>query len=470
MAQYAYDFEMTEGSPVVAARGGTVIESVSQYTLCGGITFKDSANRVVILHDDGTTTLYLHLQRPLVSKDAVVGHGQPIGISGKTGYTSCGPHLHFQRQLNGIWWTQSQPIYFEEYPGLELVANNTYTANHVVHTGNDYNGDGKPDLFAVFRSGSGSGKTDVHILNGADSYQSFLAQIVTTQGETGTDNAWAFVLGDYNTDGIPDLYTIFKSGTGSGKIELHILNGADQYQSFLAHQSTILGETGNDGAWAFAIADYNNDQKPDLYAISRSKTSSGSTEVYVVNGADNYQTYLLAIGTALGDTGSDGNWSFLVNDYNNDSRPDIYAIKKTGTGSGHTELHVLNGADGYQTFLAHQPTILSEIPDGNWTFNVLDFNLDNKPDLFAIFKSQTNSKKTEVYIADGASNYQSYLFAGATTLGETGSDCTWNFLSICVFPSTPVTPTPVTPTPVTPTPVTPTPVPNYSVWLPTVQR
>jgi hypothetical protein len=35
---------------------------------------------------------------------------------------------------------------------------------------------------------------------------------------------------------------------------------------------------------------------------------------------------------------------------------------------------------------------------------------------------------------------------------------------------TPVTPTPVTPTPVTPTPVTPTPVPNYSVWLPTVQR
>ena len=31
-------------------------------------------------------------------------------------------------------------------------------------------------------------------------------------------------------------------------------------------------------------------------------------------------------------------------------------------------------------------------------------------------------------------------------------------------------PNPVTPTPVTPTPVTPTPVPNYSVWLPTIQR
>ena len=134
IAQYAYDFAMTEGSSVVAARSGTVIESVSQYTACGGSVLANSANRVVILHDDGTTTLYLHLQHPLVSKGAVVGHGQPIGISGKTGYTDtgsgCGPHLHFQRQQNGIWWTQSQPIYFEEYPGLQLITNNTYTANH----------------------------------------------------------------------------------------------------------------------------------------------------------------------------------------------------------------------------------------------------------------------------------------------------------------------------------------------------
>ena len=437
--------------------------------------------QVIIRHDVGEfRTNYLHLNSFTIGivKGKRVLQGEQIGVCGSKG-NSWGAHIHFQ-VINGNpdlpntgYKTSIQGYDNLEEGTIGLYSTNTGVPESTVY--NDYNGDGKPDIFAVFRSGSGSGKTDVHILNGADNYQSFLAQVATAQGETGKDNAWAFGLGDYNTDGVPDLYTIFKSGTGSGKTELHILNGIDHYQSFLANQSTILGETGNDGTWAFAVADYNNDRHPDLYAIFRSKTNSNSAEVYIANGADNYQTYILATATALGDTGSNGDWDFVVNDYNNDSRPDIYAIQKTGTGSGHTELHVLNGSDGYQTFLAHQPTILSEIPDGNWTFNVLDFNHDNKPDLFAIFKSQTSSKKTEVYIADGANNYQSYLFAGATALGETGSDCTWNFLSICVFPSTSMTPSPTPSTTVTPSPtsVTSSPTPitsHYSVYLPIIQR
>jgi len=54
------------------------------------------ANYVVILHDDGTTGEYFHLQRSsvLVSPGDFVVRGERIARSGNTGFTTA-PHLHF---------------------------------------------------------------------------------------------------------------------------------------------------------------------------------------------------------------------------------------------------------------------------------------------------------------------------------------------------------------------------------------
>ena len=176
--------------------------------------------------------------------------------------------------------------------------NVTFIYGNGVHTGNDYNGDGKPDLYAIAKTGGGSGKTDLYVLNGADNYQSYLLATATLLGYT-DGPAWVFNIGDYNGDGKPDLYAIAKTGGGSGKTDLYVLNGADNYQSYLLATATLLGYT--DGpTWAFSIGDYNGDGKPDLYAIAKTGGGSGKTDVYILNGADNYQSYLLATATVLG--------------------------------------------------------------------------------------------------------------------------------------------------------------------------
>jgi len=83
--QLAYDFLMTEGTPVTAARAGMVAGLVDQWP----DTDWDSShfNYVFIRHDDGSVAFYAHLQvgTLLVRLGDTVGAGQRIGNSGHCG-------------------------------------------------------------------------------------------------------------------------------------------------------------------------------------------------------------------------------------------------------------------------------------------------------------------------------------------------------------------------------------------------
>jgi murein DD-endopeptidase MepM/ murein hydrolase activator NlpD len=120
-AEYAYDFGLFVGTPVLAAASGVVSYTHSGETACGGANLLLHANYVTIDHPDGSATQYGHLSAVDVKVGDVVTVGQQIGLSGKTGYTGCMPHLHFARQAQGSPVTQSVPVYFEGYPDRELV-------------------------------------------------------------------------------------------------------------------------------------------------------------------------------------------------------------------------------------------------------------------------------------------------------------------------------------------------------------
>jgi murein DD-endopeptidase MepM/ murein hydrolase activator NlpD len=94
---YAVDFAMPIGTPIVAARGGVVIDATFRHRE-GGFDPKylDKANTVAIAHDDGTVAEYAHLApgAELVKLGQRVQPGDLVGYSGNTGFTS-GPHLHF---------------------------------------------------------------------------------------------------------------------------------------------------------------------------------------------------------------------------------------------------------------------------------------------------------------------------------------------------------------------------------------
>lgn len=89
---YAIDFPLPEGTQVLAARAGRVMQVVDS---------REQGSLLRILHSDGSMALYAHLQAGSASvrPGQAVAAGQTIALSGNTGHSS-GPHLHFAVQAN----------------------------------------------------------------------------------------------------------------------------------------------------------------------------------------------------------------------------------------------------------------------------------------------------------------------------------------------------------------------------------
>jgi len=100
--RFALDIAMPEGTPVLAARDGIVLDEASGFD---GHSQDPAARRrtnyVRLLHSDGTMTLYAHLRSHSVRvmPGQRVRAGEHLADSGNTGY-STGPHLHFAVQRN----------------------------------------------------------------------------------------------------------------------------------------------------------------------------------------------------------------------------------------------------------------------------------------------------------------------------------------------------------------------------------
>jgi len=92
----ALDIAAPYGTPIVAARGGTVVEVNS------GTWDYGYGNDVIIDHGDGTKSLYAHMESVNVSVgQQVSGGASVIGWIGMTGRTT-GPHVHFEIRKNDV--------------------------------------------------------------------------------------------------------------------------------------------------------------------------------------------------------------------------------------------------------------------------------------------------------------------------------------------------------------------------------
>jgi murein DD-endopeptidase MepM/ murein hydrolase activator NlpD len=103
--EYAVDFDCPVATPVLAARPGVVVAANAAAQGAGTTPeyhdFKRT-NFVLVLHEDGTLGEYMHLAPSgvEVAPGQRVERGQPIALSGNTGYSST-PHLHFQVMTAG---------------------------------------------------------------------------------------------------------------------------------------------------------------------------------------------------------------------------------------------------------------------------------------------------------------------------------------------------------------------------------
>jgi murein DD-endopeptidase MepM/ murein hydrolase activator NlpD len=117
---YAFDFGVPLDTPLVAMAAGTVsliFDETGPGDPCyngGGPECGPYGNLVILLHGDGSTTLYKHLNAVQVAPGDVVERGAQIGLSGTSGY-STGRHAHIMRMENcGALTCQSIPMEFVE--------------------------------------------------------------------------------------------------------------------------------------------------------------------------------------------------------------------------------------------------------------------------------------------------------------------------------------------------------------------
>lgn len=85
------DFAVRTGTAIESPAAGRVIKSAYQKNGAG--------NYLVIRHDNGYKTRYMHLSKRLVEEGDRVTMGQKVGLSGNTG-RSTGPHLHYEVMVN----------------------------------------------------------------------------------------------------------------------------------------------------------------------------------------------------------------------------------------------------------------------------------------------------------------------------------------------------------------------------------
>ena len=121
LEEFAIDFDMAIGTAVHAARAGVVARVEESHSKgCWQDGCGKYANYIVVLHSDGTTGEYFHLQKngALVRVGDAVAQGQKIAYSGNTGHTTM-PHLHFAVYRAAEWGnTQSIPVRFQSVDGI----------------------------------------------------------------------------------------------------------------------------------------------------------------------------------------------------------------------------------------------------------------------------------------------------------------------------------------------------------------
>ena len=131
----AIDFTMPEGTEVLAARDGIVVQIVKENTeSCKEEECKKYNNYIMIMHSDGTFANYVHIKYNGTNLNIgdTVKKGAVIAYSGNVGWSS-GPHLHFVCFVGGFGKWNSIETKFRIDKGenaILLKEGNTYSRNY----------------------------------------------------------------------------------------------------------------------------------------------------------------------------------------------------------------------------------------------------------------------------------------------------------------------------------------------------
>jgi len=274
------------------------------------------------------------------------------------------------------------------------------------------------DLYCVKKTHTGSGALEVHTLTAASGYQTFGLHTPTTITQADALNM-DFSIGNYNGEGTPDLFCLKRTNTATGKLEVHVLTASSNYQDRGTEIGTPITEADAKN-FDFAIQDYNTPLAADLFCLKRTGTGTGSLEVHVLSGVSLYQTFLLHIGTPFTEAQA-ADFRFGLGYNWATGIPDIYCFKVQNCYSKMLEVWILNGYSKYQNFRMFWGTPISQADAANFDFALGYVQGSNTPDLYCFKKTNPGSGSLEVHVLTSASKYQAFVMHTGTPIVQADS-------------------------------------------------
>lgn len=269
----------------------------------------------------------------------------------------------------------------------------------------DPNHDGVADVVVVPFVGTGSGNTEAHALNGGG-YGSWLFNLATAETAKPARNGY-HLFADLNGDHTDDMYEV--SMDAGSTVDVHVKAGPNFTTSLGDWATPIRGQSPTTAK--VALADVNNDGKPDLYVFTL--RASNMVDVHILDGR-NFTQSLGDFATPAGVTAMN-DYEILANDYNRDGTPDMYLVSLRGDGA-RTYVHVLDGR-GFQTWLGHWRTPFAACDITHTRVLSGDKNSDGQPDLY--FTVHNNGAgKIDVLVLDGR-NFNNWVGMWTTIAGAT---------------------------------------------------
>lgn len=203
-----------------------------------------------------------------------------------------------------------------------------------------------------------------------------------------------------------DLFAIKRQQTGTGHIEVHILNASSAYREFSLQIPTPLEESHHEN-YQFLVA-----ANKDLFVIKKSNTDMKRTEVDILSASLNYQSFVLHLITCLIET--DLSRDFIGQGQNND----LHAIRRTNSRLGETRMYILTRVSEYEVLSIR--VYIQPLPKTGRKFA---FALARNLNLFVIQKAITTSGNVDLQVLSFSSKYQESQSQCSTTLPETDCIC-----------------------------------------------
>lgn len=294
-------------------------------------------------------------------------------------------------------------------------------------------------IYAIKKNQTGSGLAEVHVLNKSTNYQNYSVQQPTPL-EQDWDGRFQYSVTDFSdwTYPYPSVVGIKKWGTGYGHTEVHILR-PPLFTTAIQQTATSLPETDNNYVFLFGkLGDpLQNGNEADLWVIKKPDgLSDAQFRLKILSGESDFQNVIVDLAIPL--SPEDYEWQFSLGLSPNFSNTKlfIYRVGRINYPSFYINFQIYNfstlSSIYYTPFIAYghnQVQVTSPIRQPNTGQQAF------LSDVMIIRKNGSGTNKTEVHILDGLNNFQTFLNQTPTILEQTYDNfevmgATWNIFGV----------------------------------------